>query len=131
MTVMTSQRYSDSLWLRWGPAALLMVAIFVFSSLPSDEIPSFGTADLLAKKGGHFIGYAALAVSYWWGFQLHRRAIKHAWLLSVLYALTDEFHQSFVPGRGPLLLDVAIDSVGAFFGLLFFSVFARSLFSKL
>ncbi len=131
MTVMTSPRYSDPLWLRWGPAALLMVTIFVFSSLPSDEVPSFGAADLLAKKGGHFIGYAALAVSYWWGLQLNRRAMKHAWLLSVLYAITDEFHQAFVPGRGPLPLDVVIDSVGAFFGLLLFSAFARNLFPKL
>jgi VanZ family protein len=37
-----------------------------------------------------------------------------AWLLAILYALTDEFHQSYVPGRHPSIWDVLIfDNIGA------------------
>lgn len=37
---------------------------------------------------------------------------KFAALMSILFAFFDEFHQAFVPGRGPSLFDVAIDSFG-------------------
>ena len=37
----------------------------------------------------------------------------------VLYAALDEWHQSFVPGRGPGIKDVMIDSSGVVFGIFF------------
>jgi VanZ family protein len=41
-----------------------------------------------------------------------------AWLLAVLYAATDEFHQSFVPGRNPSIVDIFLfDGLGALFAL--------------
>ena len=39
-------------------------------------------------------------------------------LVGALYAASDEFHQSFVPGRGPSIIDVGIDSLGVFTGIL-------------
>lgn len=39
-------------------------------------------------------------------------------LVGVLYAASDEFHQSFVPGRGPSIVDVGIDSLGVLTGIL-------------
>ena len=49
-------------------------------------------------------------------------AIKLPWLISwgigTLYALTDEWHQGFVGGRHPALLDVTIDSCGVAVGVL-------------
>ena len=41
-----------------------------------------------------------------------------AWLVATLYAMTDEWHQSFVPGRGPAIHDVILDSSGALLGAL-------------
>jgi VanZ family protein len=41
-----------------------------------------------------------------------------AWGLCILYAITDEYHQSFVPGRSPRGMDVGIDALGAVLGLL-------------
>ena len=41
-----------------------------------------------------------------------RRSIVPAAILCLLFALSDEFHQTFVPGRGGTLRDVAIDSLG-------------------
>ena len=45
-----------------------------------------------------------------------------AGLISVGFACTDEFHQSFVDGRGPSRRDVGIDSIGAFIGILFIQI---------
>lgn len=41
-----------------------------------------------------------------------KRWLKWAYLLTVFYACTDEFHQLFVPGRAGMILDVIIDSIG-------------------
>lgn len=38
-------------------------------------------------------------------------------VLGILYAISDEIHQSFTPGRGPKVTDVFIDSLGVFFGI--------------
>jgi hypothetical protein len=45
------------------------------------------------------------------------RAAWWAWVLVVLYAIGDEIHQAFVPGRTPLVTDVAIDSIGGLLGI--------------
>jgi VanZ family protein len=103
----------------WLPAIVIMGAIFIFSSFPSAELPDFGKIDLSVKKLGHIIGYALLARSFLHAFGPDRpRSVWLAWMLAVLYGFSDEFHQSFVPGRGSRLSDVGIDAAGAFLGLL-------------
>lgn len=95
-----------------------MLVIFAFSAQPSESLPDFNRLDRLVKKGGHMLGYALLAVSYWRGLEWDGRRRPMAWLFAVLYAATDEFHQSFVPGRNASLWDVVIfDSLGAVAGI--------------
>lgn len=97
---------------RWLPALILMIAIFTFSSRTSKELPNFGGWDYFVKKSAHGIGYGLLALSYLRA--LPGRNYKLAWFLAVLYSLTDEFHQSFVPGRRASLIDVFVfDNIGA------------------
>lgn len=96
---------------RWVPAVLMMAAIFVFSAIPSQEMPSFGFWDTLVKKSAHMAGYGLLALSYWYG--LHdRRKWWAALLLALIYALSDEWHQSFVPGRHPSWVDALVFDLG-------------------
>lgn len=57
-------------------------------------------------------GTLVLAVGGW--KQDRIKCLRRAFLLTVLYACTDEFHQLFVPGRAGLVTDVMIDSIGAF-----------------
>jgi hypothetical protein len=103
---------------RWFPALLIMLIIFLFSSQPSSNMPNFSWADEIVKKGGHMIGYAMLALSYWHAFRMQEGKRWLAWLLAVLYAVSDEWHQSFVPGRYPSLWDVLIfDHFGALIAL--------------
>ena len=104
--------------LRWLPAALIMAVIFGFSSTPSAQLPSFGLLDFVVKKGAHMLGYGLLACAYWVGLGLEKRRWWLALLFAILYAMSDEFHQSFVPGRHPSWVDVfGFDGGGALIGL--------------
>ena len=102
----------------WILALLTMAAIFWFSSQPADELPVFSWADIIIKKSGHMIGYALLAFWYWHGLGMDKNKRWLAWLLAIIYALTDEFHQTFVSGRNASLWDVLIfDNLGALISL--------------
>lgn len=91
-----------------------MLTIFSLSAQPSSELPDFDWADQIIKKGAHVAGYALLALSYWWALGLQREKRWLAWGMAVLFAVTDEFHQSFVPGRFPSIWDVLVfDNFGA------------------
>lgn len=95
-----------------------MGVIFWFSSQPASELPKFGLIDRMIKKSGHAFEYAALSFWVWYALEFRKDRRWLAWLLALLYAVTDEFHQSFVPGRFPSVWDVVIfDNVGAAIGL--------------
>lgn len=80
-----------------------------------------GLGPVLTSMLGHFSVYFVLAMVLWWmfgGFGLEgRRRSLLAFGLAVLYGVTDEWHQSFVPGRTPDALDVLVDAIGAASGL--------------
>ncbi len=96
----------------------MMSVIFLFSSRSADELPVLDKADNIIKKGGHILGYGLLAISYWYAFGWEKKKRPLAWLFAVMYAVTDEFHQSFVSGRHPSIWDVLVfDSLGAIIGL--------------
>ncbi len=96
----------------------MMATIFGFSSIPAGELPNFGPWDLVVKKGGHVLGYAFLALAFWAGLHFDRRRWCLVLLFTLVYAASDEFHQSFVPGRHPSWVDViGFDGGGAGFAL--------------
>jgi hypothetical protein len=103
---------------RWLPALFMMLLIFLISAQPSSHLPYFDWADKLVKKSGHTVGYAILALLYWRAFEFKDGKRWATWLLALLYAITDEFHQSFVPGRHPTISDVMIfDNFGVLISL--------------
>lgn len=106
---------------RLWPAVAVMSVIFIASGIPGSDLPQFGFWDTIVKKGGHMTGYAMLAASYM--YAIHRaKSVKPpqllaAFCLTILYAVSDEWHQSFTPGRSPSFLDVIIDGAGGLIGL--------------
>jgi VanZ family protein len=87
--------------------------IFVLSSIP-DLGTGLGGWDLVLRKIGHAAEFAVLGA-------LLTRALGAAWLafaLGVLYAVSDEVHQLFVPGRTGSALDVVLDALGVAVGVL-------------
>jgi VanZ family protein len=105
---------------RWIPALLIMILIFFFSSLPSERVPYLGGLDFLVKKGSHAIGYGLLGLSYYYALPRSLSRVYRwllAFIMAILFALSDEYHQSFVHGRNSSLGDVAIDGFGAMVAL--------------
>ena len=72
--------------------------------------------DFVIAKLGHMAIFGVLALLLWRalaGTTTLRRPWAWALALTVLYAITDELHQAFVPGRNASLGDVGIDAAGA------------------
>jgi VanZ family protein len=116
----TVPRSSVRLWL---PVAAWAAVIFGLSSVP-DLGTGLGGWDLVLRKIAHAAEYAVL------GALLVRATGRTglAFALGTLYAVSDELHQSFVPGRLGSPIDVAIDAVGVAAGIaLWQSVRARRL----
>ena len=95
-----------------------MGAIFILSNQPKGDIPSFGLWDTLVKKTSHFLAYGVLAFLALRVTETEKRPFLLAMLLAVLYAISDEFHQTYIPGRHGSPIDVIIDSLGALTALL-------------
>jgi VanZ family protein len=111
---------------RFLPAILMMLAIFLFSAGSAFELPE-KLLQTFINKGAHMIGYGLLALAFWRMFEFNENRFWLAWLLAVLYALTDEYHQSFVPGRHPSLFDALFfDALGALIALWLVSRFLKA-----
>lgn len=98
---------------RWLPLLLAMGVIFFASHQPSFDLPNFGLWDVGVKKTGHFLAYASLALLALRAVLAEKRPYLSAITIVFLYALSDEFHQTFIPGRHGSLVDVCIDMCGA------------------
>jgi VanZ family protein len=96
----------------WLPVVAWAAFIFGLSSVP-DLGTGLGGWDLVLRKIAHAAEYAVL------GALLLRATGRTglAFALGALYAVSDEIHQSFVPGRLGSPLDVAIDAAGVAVGI--------------
>lgn len=112
-----------------------MAAIFYFSDMPATQssqvsepiAESTGLSQTTVRKIAHFICFFCLSGSFLGFFSTFKKLSLPAipsFLATLCYAITDEFHQSFVPGRSCELRDVLIDSAGALSFLLIWAVAA-------
>lgn len=82
-----------------------------------------GALSYLVRKAGHFTEYLILAILFLRNQKEQEssgRTVFYALLFVFLYACSDEFHQSFIPGRGPAFTDVLIDTIGGLTGITLF-----------
>lgn len=101
----------------WLPLIVWMGAIYYFSSYQHFTIVPLSTLDFILFKFLHMIEYAFLY--YLWFRALYKSskmskndALLAAFILSVLYAASDEYHQTLVPTREGKVRDVLIDFTG-------------------
>jgi VanZ family protein len=134
-------RLQAFLW--WLPAIIWAGIIFYMSTktfgapftnrLLRDILAAFHvevsnhTFNLLAvgfRKLGHFTEYSIFAIFLYHAISDDHRSMWNprkalaCIVLAGLYSLTDEFHQRFVPGRGPSIVDSGLDTIGATLGII-------------
>jgi VanZ family protein len=105
----------------WLPVFLYAGLIFYLSSLPT--IPSSITQIISQTLILHMIEYAILGILLFRALTnsknntLKNNAILLSIMIATIYAMTDELHQYFVPGRICSFLDFSADFIGSLIGL--------------
>lgn len=127
--------------IRWLPVLLWMGIIFYLSAQPAKESSELSSVVMnwllvlvenwlavdesffhfVVRKGAHLSAYFILAVLTMFAvetsFSQKRIQAGVVFVICVLYAMSDELHQLFVPGRSGQISDVGIDAVGAILGI--------------
>ncbi len=109
------------------PVIIWCGLIFAVSNRPTISTVDSYAIDFALKKLAHFIEYFILGV-------LVYRATKNIWIsiiFCITYAISDEFHQSFIPGREPRGRDVIIDSLGSITAVITWNKLSQKIKSKL
>ena len=143
-------RSSHHRFSRYGPLVVWAALIFIGSSsvlsaahtsavlrpvlwlFPHASEATLALVHFLVRKAGHLTEYAILALLAARTFRtssgefLRTRWFWVSLLFLVAYALSDEFHQSFVPSRTASIYDSMIDSAGGLAALVFLAVRKRN-----
>lgn len=105
----------------WLPVVMWAGLIVYLSSIPSLETGMPGLWDLIGRKIGHMVEYVVLTSLLWRALRAHglppRSALLWSASLALTFAVSDEIHQAFVPGREGHIRDVLIDGLGVGAGL--------------
>lgn len=104
--------------------AIIRLFVNQYDSLSSNEQKQiYLDISYFIRKTAHYAEYAVLSLLLFFGVHafIKNEAITFGIcsLISIGYAVSDEFHQSFVGGRVPQATDVLVDSIGAITMLLF------------
>lgn len=119
---------------RWLPAILWMTFLFYLShqAAPLERVPSEIDPFL-----AHVAVYSMLAFLLHFALASYNRAaprwvpISIAFALAVLYGVSDEIHQAYVPGRVASELDLVADGIGAVIGVGVASLAASRIYTRL
>jgi len=101
----------------WIPPICWSFLIFYLSSRSLPSTSQIFWRDFIVKKSAHVIEYAIFSSMLYRAFRnsgiSKRNSGIFAICLAIIYASTDEYHQSFTPGREPRVRDVIFDTIGA------------------
>jgi len=92
--------------------------IFFVSAQPKETFQRLGFTGQALSVGGHLIVYFVLMILLVLAQRASTKLSNKQVLIVAIYGLSDEYHQSFVPGRTPTLVDWIVDLVGAGLALL-------------
>ena len=119
--MLSAQRATESSSLSSGITRFVLNIIN--GLLPQMEI-EFSAFSHFIRKSAHFIAYLILGTLSLNALDQDKNAkqtlFAKALLICVLYAMSDEFHQLYVPGRSGELRDVLLDSTGSLFGIMIY-----------
>jgi len=106
----------------WLPVVLWMGLIYGLSSFHQLQASPIGWQDFILRKSAHFLEYTLLYFLFYRAIRNTTRLtfsqiIVLSLSLTILYSLTDEYHQTLVVGRSGRRYDVLVDSLGGVFGM--------------
>ncbi len=107
-------KYRTNRFLAWGAFLFWLGLIFYLSTRPAFVVSQQGTIDNLAHILAHMTEYGILAALSYNLFSLYFQSKPEiiSFVFSSFYALTDEYHQSFVPSRDSSWQDILCDVTG-------------------
>jgi VanZ family protein len=112
--------------IRFLPVVVWMIVIFCFSSRRMVSVSENYLLSFLFFKSIHFVEYGILFLLWKLALYKTRNGTKLALFFSILFAASDEFHQTLVPTREGKIRDVFIDTLG----ITFFWYFLSEKFEK-
>ena len=111
----------------WLPPIIWAIVIFLLSSRKLPDVTGVYWQEYVFKKTSHVLFYGFHAILLYRALRGSKVSVKKAtvWaaVVAIVYGITDEFHQSFVPGREPRLRDIGFDSFGILLALYAIRVF--------
>lgn len=109
---------------------LLTLLIAYMSSIPDWSFSSNGSlSEKIISNFAHIPAYAVLTFLWLKSFKITRFGSRHnlisflIFLGLIVFAISDEIHQSFVPGRSASFMDIGLDLLGILLGLGAFVIF--------
>lgn len=102
----------------WLPAVIWAGVIFFLSARSGSELSSMFPI-LENFNWGHLVAYFVLGICVYYALKNTTAGTKITVLtvlICFLYGVSDEFHQHFVPGRSPEVIDLINDGLGAYIG---------------
>lgn len=120
-----------------------MIFIFTMSSFDANEsssqsnfivdlivnilnIDNVDVISYIVRKLAHFTEYLILGILVCNMLRCYDKKYYLAIIICVLYAISDEVHQAFVPGRSPQIYDMLIDSFGSICGIVLVNIFIKN-----
>ena len=106
---MTKSPHIPRLLNAYAPPLIWASLIFFLSAQSTLPGASYPLLDLIFKQSAHIFVYAVLHFLIW---RTNKKMVAAPFIIALAYAFTDEFHQSFIPGREATLIDIGFDFVG-------------------
>lgn len=91
-----------------------MLVIYFFSSRPTVSLSSSLTNSFFIYKSFHLIEYTFLSILVFYAIKNY----KYTVMVVYLYAMSDELHQTYIPGRTGCIRDTLIDLIGITIGII-------------
>ena len=110
--------------------ALFSTLLIIYASSIPDQalLGDDSLTEQIISNLAHIPAYALL--TFLWLKAFERRDARHSFMAAalilfalMLFAVSDEIHQSFIPGRSASYMDIGLDFIGIFFGLVTFKIF--------
>ena len=122
----TSEEVFNIVLYYWLPFVLWALIIFSFSATTTPAVSQVQWKNFVIKKAIHIAEYAFFTILLFRALKKSGinsgRALVYAFVSASIYGATDEYHQTYTPGRDSRIRDVIIDASGSLLAILIIKI---------